>query len=106
MEDKRFTDMGNRSSSLREGLGCHEYQGKSWRRAEAPSPSSFAKNLYFSQEKKFLRKVAELFVAFDLEKTTVRTDIGAVPEHLFISGADITASTMLPKVISEKNRDR
>lgn len=27
-----------------------------------------AKNLYFSQEKKITRKVAELFVAFDLEK--------------------------------------
>ena len=27
-----------------------------------------AKNLYFTQEKKFTRKVAELFVAFDLEK--------------------------------------
>ena len=27
-----------------------------------------AKNMYFSQEKTFLRKVAELFVAFELEK--------------------------------------
>lgn len=27
-----------------------------------------AKNLYFSQEKKLLRKIAELFVAFDIEK--------------------------------------
>ena len=27
-----------------------------------------AKNMYFTQEKKFVRKVAELFVAFDLEK--------------------------------------
>lgn len=34
-----------------------------------------AKNLYFSQEKKFLRKVAELFVAFDLEKNYSKDEI-------------------------------
>lgn len=34
-----------------------------------------AKNLYFTQEKKFTRKVAELFVAFDLEKNYSKDDI-------------------------------
>ncbi len=34
-----------------------------------------AKNLYFTQEKKFTRKVAELFVAFDLEKIYEKNDI-------------------------------
>lgn len=34
-----------------------------------------AKNLYFTQEKKFTRKVAELFVAFDLEKAYSKDDI-------------------------------
>ena len=34
-----------------------------------------AKNLYVSQEKKFLRKVAELFVAFDLEKNYSKDEI-------------------------------
>lgn len=34
-----------------------------------------AKNLYFTQEKRFTRKVAELFVAFDLEKNYSKDDI-------------------------------
>lgn len=34
-----------------------------------------AKNLYFTQEKKFTRKVAELFVAFDLEKNYSKDEI-------------------------------
>lgn len=34
-----------------------------------------AKNLYFTQEKKFARKVAELFVAFDLENNYSKDDI-------------------------------
>ena len=34
-----------------------------------------AKNMYFTQEKKFLRKVAELFVAFDLERDYTKDEI-------------------------------
>lgn len=34
-----------------------------------------AKNMYFSQKKEFTRKVAELFVAFDLEKTLTKDEI-------------------------------
>lgn len=34
-----------------------------------------AKNLYFTQEQKFTRKVAELLVAFDLEKNYSKNDI-------------------------------
>jgi len=34
-----------------------------------------AKNLYFTQEKKFTRKVAELFVAFDLERDFSKDEI-------------------------------
>lgn len=34
-----------------------------------------AKNLYFSQEKKFLRKAAELFVAFELERNYSKDEI-------------------------------
>ena len=34
-----------------------------------------AKNLYFTQEKKLTRKVAELFVAFDLEKNYSKNEI-------------------------------
>lgn len=34
-----------------------------------------AKNLYFSQEKKFTRKVAELFMAFAIERTCSKDDI-------------------------------
>lgn len=34
-----------------------------------------AKNMYFTQEKKLLRKVAELFVAFDLEKDYTKDEI-------------------------------
>lgn len=34
-----------------------------------------AKNMYFSQKKEFTRKVAELFVAFDLEKKLTKNEI-------------------------------
>lgn len=34
-----------------------------------------AKNMYFSQEKQFIRKIAELFVAFDLENNYSKNDI-------------------------------
>ncbi|WP_068677381.1 biosynthetic peptidoglycan transglycosylase [Oceanobacillus sp. Castelsardo] len=34
-----------------------------------------AKNLYFSNKQQFIRKVAELFVAFDLEKTYSKDEI-------------------------------
>ena len=34
-----------------------------------------AKNMYFSFEKRYERKVAELFVAFDLEKSASKDDI-------------------------------
>lgn len=34
-----------------------------------------AKNLYFSQQKKFTRKIAELFVAIDLEKNYSKDEI-------------------------------
>ncbi len=34
-----------------------------------------AKNMYFSQKKEFTRKVAELFVAFDLEKKLTKDEI-------------------------------
>ena len=34
-----------------------------------------AKNMYFTQEKKFLRKVAELFVAFELERDYTKDEI-------------------------------
>ena len=35
----------------------------------------FAKNLYFTQEKKFSRKIAEVFIAYDLEKKYKKDDI-------------------------------
>lgn len=34
-----------------------------------------AKNLYFTQEKQFVRKIAELFVAFDIERNYSKDDI-------------------------------
>lgn len=34
-----------------------------------------AKNLYFTQEKKFVRKIAEVFLAYDLEKKYEKNDI-------------------------------
>ena len=34
-----------------------------------------AKNMYFTQEKSFVRKVAELFVVYDLEKNYTKEDI-------------------------------
>lgn len=34
-----------------------------------------AKNMYFTQEKRFVRKIAELFVAFDLENNYSKNDI-------------------------------
>ena len=46
-------------------------------RAEGGSTltQQLAKNLYFTQEKKFTRKVAEVFVAWDLERLYDKDEI-------------------------------
>ena len=42
---------------------------------EVPLPNKYGRLLYFTQEQRFTRKIAELFVAFDLEKNYSKEDI-------------------------------
>lgn len=70
-----FTDMGESISSLREGRLSRISGKKKLAEGGSSITQQLAKNLYFSQEKKFLRKVAELFVAFDLEKNYSKDEI-------------------------------
>lgn len=63
-----------------------------------------AKNLYFTQEKKMERKVAEVFMAFALERDYSKNEILELYVNTIISETDITASKMPAKAISEKSR--
>lgn len=49
----------------------------SWSLREGGSTitQQLAKNLYFTQEKSFVRKIAEMFMAFRLEKTYTKNEI-------------------------------
>ncbi|MEG1705247.1 MAG: biosynthetic peptidoglycan transglycosylase [Clostridia bacterium] len=50
-------------------------QAKSLAEGGSTITQQLSKNMYFTQEKKFVRKVAELFVAFKLEKKYSKNDI-------------------------------
>lgn len=53
----------------------HDLQAGSFREGGSTITQQLAKNLYFSGEKELERKVAELFVAFDLERVFTKEEI-------------------------------
>lgn len=53
----------------------HDIQAGSFVEGGSTITQQLAKNMYFSQEKELTRKVAEAFVAFDLEKNYSKEDI-------------------------------
>lgn len=52
-----------------------DFKEKSFAEGGSTITQQLAKNMYFSGEKKFSRKVAEVFVAYELEKTYLKEDI-------------------------------
>ncbi len=53
----------------------HDIQAGSFVEGGSTITQQLAKNLYFTQEKELTRKVAEVFVAFDLEKNYTKDEI-------------------------------
>ena len=74
VEDSRFYQHGGFDSFPPRAFFINLREGEL---AEGGSTISqqLAKNMYFTQEKKILRKVAELFVAFDLERDYTKDEI-------------------------------
>lgn len=75
IEDHRFyshhgIDVITTTRSLLENI-----QNKELSNGGSTITQQVARNFYFTQEKSFIRKIAELFVAFDLEKNYSKDDI-------------------------------
>lgn len=62
-----------------------------------------AKNMYFSSEKKFSRKVAELLVALDLEKSYSKDDILEIYLNIIYFGSGYTGISQASYGYFEKN---
>ena len=62
-----------------------------------------AKNLYFTQEKKFSRKIAELFLSFDLEKNYSKDDILEIYVNTIFFGRGGSGITDASKTFFQKN---
>lgn len=75
VEDHRFFDHGafDLISLVRASLV--NLKAKEIKEGGSTLTQQVAKNLYFSNEQLFIRKVAELFVAFDLERMYSKNDI-------------------------------
>lgn len=68
VEDHRFFQHHGFDFAATANAFLYNLRTLSLARGGSTITQQLAKNLYFTQEKKFSRKIAELFVAFDLEK--------------------------------------
>ena len=74
-EDRRFYDHGGFDFTSTVRAALTNLRTGSLAEGGSTLTQQLAKNLYFSQEKKFTRKVAELFMAFAIERTYSKDDI-------------------------------
>lgn len=75
VEDKRFfRHMGMDPIAIGRAV-LHDLQAGAYVEGGSTITQQLAKNLYFSQEKQLTRKVAEVFVAFDLERSFSKEEI-------------------------------
>ena len=75
VEDKRFfTHPGIDFLAVGRAL-LHDIQAGRYVEGGSTITQQLAKNLYFSQEKQLTRKIAEVFVALDLEKSYSKDEI-------------------------------
>lgn len=75
VEDKRFySHVGVDPIAICRAI-LHDIQAGRYVEGGSTITQQLAKNLYFSQEKELTRKIAEVFVAFDLEKNYSKEDI-------------------------------
>ena len=75
VEDKRFFSHGGVDPLAIVRAAFNDLRTLSFVEGGSTITQQIAKNEYFTQEKKLLRKVAELFVAFDLEKDYTKDEI-------------------------------
>jgi monofunctional glycosyltransferase len=75
VEDKRFfRHIGLDPIAISRAV-LHDLQAGAYVEGGSTITQQLAKNMYFSQEKQLTRKVAEVFVALDLEKTFSKEEI-------------------------------
>lgn len=75
VEDHRFYDHHGFDLITTINAAFNNFKTKSLGQGGSTITQQLAKNMYFSQEKKFTRKVAELFVSFDLENKLSKDEI-------------------------------
>lgn len=74
-EDKRFYDHNGIDLTAIARAIYHDIKAGSFVEGGSTITQQLAKNQYFSQEKDIVRKIAEIFVAFDIEKTFSKDEI-------------------------------
>lgn len=75
VEDKRFFKHSGIDPIAICRAVIHDIRAMSFVEGGSTITQQLAKNLYFSQEKELTRKIAEVFVAFDLEKNYSKDEI-------------------------------
>ncbi len=75
VEDKRFYDHNGIDLIAIARALYHDIKAGSFIEGGSTITQQLAKNQYFSQEKDITRKIAEVFMAFDIEKTFTKDEI-------------------------------
>lgn len=75
VEDHRFYSHPGIDILATARAAVHDIQAMSLVEGGSTITQQLAKNLYFTQEKKFVRKVAEVFVAIEMEKKYTKDEI-------------------------------
>ena len=75
VEDHRFYSHPGIDRLATARAAVHDIQAMSLVEGGSTITQQLAKNLYFTQEKKFVRKVAEVFVAIEMEKKYTKDEI-------------------------------
>ena len=78
VEDHRFTQHGGIDPIAIARAALHDIATRSLDQGGSTITQQVAKNLFFTQEKEFSRKIAEVFMAFRLERSYTK---GAIPEQ-------------------------
>ena len=75
VEDHRFYDHGGVDLIATARAAWNDLTSLSLAEGGSTITQQLAKNMYFSQEKSFIRKVAELFMAFEIERNYEKNEI-------------------------------
>ena len=105
-EDKRFRDHGGFDIIATGRAVLQNIKAGGMIQGGSTITQQLARNMYFDQDKDLARKIAEVFVAFEIEDKYDKDEILELYVTLFISGPAIIIYTMPAKVILVKSLQR